>query len=480
MVPEPCSSRNRIHEALSFPRAGAAAGCRARAGPFCLSDPQRPGATKNSAQLIFSDNLKPDPNPKLLEKITQTELFARDSKGKYQPLKHRIAKDVIQVEVPASGTYLVAGTCKYGVTQRGQDEPFLLLYHPKTFVGLSTNWLPPKAFFDRCERLPLEIEEVREAPKPTVRVLWQGKPLEGAEVAVLLSDRKGPEGKTDKAGLFSLDKVPLGGLIGIRARHEEKKQGELEGKKYQSIRHYATLLIPGDDSKRLDPIEPVRGVSAKAEPVAQKPDPAATKLLADARAARADWHNFPGFAADLEVNVDGKVSKTRLSVTAKGEVEFKLEDEAASKWARQTLGSLVSHRMDTSGREADSQCCFSDNQTDHPLGRAITVLDDEFHSSYRIRDRQVIVVNRTTKQSRFTITVLENMVNQDKLFLPVSYVVNYWDLKGEALKRSEAHHDSWKRVGKFDLPTELLVVIATPTGQEARSIKLTNHQLGSK
>ncbi len=107
------------------------------------------------------------------------------------------------------------------------------------------------------------------------------------------------------------------------------------------------------------------------------------------------------------------------------------------------------------------------------------VLDDEFHSSYRIRDRQVIVVNRTTKDSRFTITVLENLLNDDKQYLPVSYVVNYWDLKGEVLKRSEAHHDSWKRVGKFDLPTELLVLTATPTGQEARSIKLSNHHLGS-
>src|SRR5262249_38136634 len=155
----------------------------------------------------------------------------------------------------------------------------------------------------------------------------------------------------------------------------------------------------------------------------RKADPEATKLLADARAARANWHEFPGFSADMEVNIEGKAHRARLAVTPKGDVQFKLDDEAAGHWARRILGSLVGHRMD-SGRGGDSQCAFPHNNTANPLGRAITVLDDEFHSSYRIRDRQVIVVNRTTKDSKFTITVLENMVNEEKQFLPVSYVVN--------------------------------------------------------
>ncbi len=51
-----------------------------------------------------------------------------------------------------------------------------------------------------------------------------------------------------------------------------------------------------------------------AEP-ARKADPEATKLLADARAARANWDHFPGFHADLEVNVDGKVFHAPLTVT---------------------------------------------------------------------------------------------------------------------------------------------------------------------
>jgi hypothetical protein len=217
----------------------------------------------------------------------------------------------------------------------------------------------------------------------------------------------------------------------------------------------------------------VVGADAKAEA-----DPAATKLLTEARAARASWENFPGFTADLEVNVEGKVAKGRVTVTAKGEVTVEMPDpdEARGGWALHTLSSTVGHRL---GGDAgpETPCAFADDVTDHPLGRAVRVLEGEFHSSYRIRDKQILVVNRQMKDSRFTITVLENAVNEEKKFLPACFVVNTWDAKTDALTNSETHHQTWKRVDKFDLPVELTVVTATPGKQEVRSLKLSNHRL---
>ena len=69
---------------------------------------------------------------------------------------------------------------------------------------------------------------------------------------------------------------------------------------------------------------------------------------------------------------------------------------------------IVSHRLDNSAG-LDTPCAFLDDNKDHPLGRSLRVLNDEFHSSYRVRDRQIIVVNRQMKDSRFTISVLENL-----------------------------------------------------------------------
>ena len=50
--------------------------------------------------------------------------------------------------------------------------------------------------------------------------------------------------------------------------------------------------------------------SKKSRPA--KADPLATKLLADARAARAQWEKFPGFTADIEINFDGKISQGKV------------------------------------------------------------------------------------------------------------------------------------------------------------------------
>ncbi len=217
----------------------------------------------------------------------------------------------------------------------------------------------------------------------------------------------------------------------------------------------------------------VWAVSVKAEEAA---NPAATKLLADARAARALYSNFPGFRADIEVNLDGKATRGQVEISPKGKATLTLDNADAAKWAKGTLESIIAHRL-SSGPDEETPCAFADDDEHHPLGRAIRVLDDEFHSSYRIRDRQVIVVNRNVPGARFTITVLKNIVTKENKFLPASYVVNTWDAKTDALTSSEAHHQTWQRIGEYDLPKETLSVKATAGKQVSRSLQLSNVHL---
>jgi hypothetical protein len=224
------------------------------------------------------------------------------------------------------------------------------------------------------------------------------------------------------------------------------------------------------------------GAAVNADDKSDKPkaDPAATKLLASARAARAEWKDFPGFSADVEINLDGRIVKGRAVVSAKGEVKLDLnfQDKGDDVWARRTLSSVAGHRLD-SGPAAPTPCTFDDDVTDHPLGRAVRVLDDEFHSSYRIRDDQILVVNRRMGDGRFTITVMENVQNEEKKYLPACFVVDSWDAK-DALTSSEAHHQTWKRLEGFDLPLTITVVNSASAKQEAKSIKLSNHKLTAK
>jgi hypothetical protein len=216
---------------------------------------------------------------------------------------------------------------------------------------------------------------------------------------------------------------------------------------------------------------------ASTPPLGQKKeDPVATKLFAEARAARAAWHNFPGFTADVAVNFDGKIHRGTVDVKANGIVKVEIADEAARGWVKEQLASLVAHRRPGSPAEK-IPCAFGDGPADHPLGRAIVMLDEDNHSSFRVKDRQILEVNRAMKDSRFTITVLENTWNQEKQYLPLCFVVNTWDLKTNQLRSSAAYHHTWQRHGAFDLPATLTVITANDGPLECRTLKLTNYKL---
>jgi uncharacterized GH25 family protein len=413
------------------------------------------GEADRAAAVIFSDNLEPD-RAELLKKVAHTTLWVRDAHGKVTGVKAAQKENVLRVALPGKGAQAVLGACSYGVVARGKVEPFLLEYYAKSFVGLTDK--TPAEFLTRTwDKSALEIVPVFAEHKwAGVRVLWQGKPLAGAEVVVLAPGAgKGTQSKTGKDGVvkFAADKA---GLYGVRARHVEAKEGTHGGKKYKEVRTYATLTLALPGKKAAE-------------------DPAASKLLADARAARAQWVGFPGFTADVEVNVDGKVERGKVTVSAKGDVSVSLAGDARG-WVRSILGQTAGHRLDNSAR-LKTPCTFADDVKHHPLGRAIKLLNDEFHSSYRIRDRQIIVVNRQAGPVRFTITVLANKLNEDKKYLPSHYVVNTWDIKSGVLKSSVTHHETWQRVGKYDLPATVLTLTARADSLEARSMKLSNWRL---
>jgi hypothetical protein len=437
--------------------------------------PSVPDGNKVGIKVVFSDKLAPD-DPKYLEKIKQTELFVLAPDKKPARLKMMQGQEAWESEMEGQGLQAVGARCDYGVVNRGGAE-FALRYYAKAIV-IPAHLEPSAEVLDTMKKLTSDVLALDVVPvKDGVMVRWQGKPLADAEV-VIIGDGEGEpiEKKTDKHGVVSINhedaqKAGVKGLLGVRAKFVEAKEGTEDGKAYKEVRHYATLTlrIP---SKAGQPVnDPAKGPAVKE-------DPAATKLLAEARAARAQYVHFPGFTADIDINLDGKVHKGKVEVTNTGKVTVTAADgdKDAEAWARGQLSSTVGHRLDDS-TSLNTPCGFADEDEHHPLGRAIKVLNDEFHSSYRVRDKQIIVVNRGMKDSRFTITVMENYTTEEGKFIPATYTVNTWDLKTEALKSSQSHHHTWKRVGKFDLPETLTVVTATDGKLEAMGLTLSHFAL---
>ena len=130
-----------------------------------------------------------------------------------------------------------------------------------------------------------------------------------------------------------------------------------------------------------------------------------------------------------------------------------------------------------SGGDSPPVLRFADDDQDHPLGRLLEFAGGQFASSYRVKDNQLMVVNRHFGAQDMTITVLDNDRNAEGAFLSRSYTVQYWDAESGRLDRTESVQDRWVRVGAFDLPRSHTVSTATDGGLSVRSFTLSNHNL---
>lgn len=203
-----------------------------------------------SVTVVFSDSLEPD-KAKYIKKVGHTKYHVVGEKGELTAVAQAKVKAVdgkggvghIEVKLagkPAGGA--VVGSCPYGVFGKGEKTFFLNYYARAAFTEAGRKAeLPSKA-----QPLQALVTEVK-GGKATVKVLWQGKPLKDAEVA--LTGEKTEPVHTDEAGTatLSLADARAGTKVGVRARHVENKPGEHDGTKYAEVRHYSTTVfsVPG-------------------------------------------------------------------------------------------------------------------------------------------------------------------------------------------------------------------------------------------
>lgn len=199
---------------------------------FVFIVPEPGGA---SAKMIISETLQPDEgvDGKLLK---SAKLMLRGADGK----DHEIAVTAgtmfhtLALTGGNSGG-VVHGAVEMGVMQLGRaPKPFLLTYYPKTIIG---DAFAAKAVGGK----PVELIPVRTAGSFVFHAVANGKPLEGAEVTVILPSGSEKKVKTDAAG--NTESFAATGRYGAWTRFFEPGSGEREGKKYDELRHYATLVF---------------------------------------------------------------------------------------------------------------------------------------------------------------------------------------------------------------------------------------------
>ena len=195
----------------------------------------------------------------------------------------------------------------------------------------------------------------------------------------------------------------------------------------------------------------------------KKADPAAWNLLKSTRATSQNFPaNFAGVTSEVVLNDNGKITKGTLVYEASKPGELKIEglDEETKGWLSDQALSVIAHRRGGDFAKGDGRHPITFGEDDgSPAGRRV-VLNDGMKSSYRVRNQQVVEVDRTMGADHFTITVLETTPVAGGKFLPRHFTVTYFDARSGALKRSEAFTDEYKQIDGVWFPASRRVVRA--------------------
>ncbi len=194
-----------------------------------------PSAGGVNALLFLSEHLEPDEQVEV-KLIAGATLKTRRPDGQETALTLASAgAHAFSVALPDGGPRLIHGVADLGVQTRG-STPHVLIYYPKAIVG------DDDAPWTRVgDSAAVELVPVRDADGVRLRLLAHGKPHPNAEVKILGPNDLDFITTTDAEGLTKV--LTATGRYGAWARHWEKAPGERDGRTYDEVRRYATLVF---------------------------------------------------------------------------------------------------------------------------------------------------------------------------------------------------------------------------------------------
>jgi hypothetical protein len=211
-----------------------------------------------------------------------------------------------------------------------------------------------------------------------------------------------------------------------------------------------------------------------------QPDPKAVALMREVHRNRYGWdESFPGFEGRLTVSYGGEEHKGLARVGKDLGVEVRgVSNEAAAKWARESLASIVAHRRTAPFERGDGRYPLTLGPSDeHASGRLIR-LNDPMNSTYRVRDGQIMQINRAAGPNRrFTIDIVENQRTDGEKVLPRVFTVAYFLSASGELERSETYWEGYRKVGAYYLPEFRRQITAEDSGTNQMSLKLSELKL---
>lgn len=331
----------------------------------------------------------------------------------------------------------------YGVLDRSEQKRgiFLLEYYAKACSSFASAAKPAG--------MRAEVIVAKVGDQLTLQALLDGKPAAGAEMTYFL----GKEEKVANAGPDGKLTITFpGSSFKGRAMIAENKKGTLDGKKYDLVRNYATIAI------------------GKPE-VAPAADAAAYKLLEAASVNRASFpETLLGLHVEFSAVIGHKEVKGTLTMDEASGVSIKGADESAeAKWVAGQMRSMFLHRRSGRFEDGDGSHPIQFGEGENAFGRLILV-GDSLNSKYRVKDGQILEVDRTMGAQRILVNVLQTMRTPENRVLSTKMSVMRFDAKNQILG-SEVISDSFGEQDGVWLPKSRSVLMYVNGQAELRTIE---------
>ncbi|WP_406697721.1 hypothetical protein V5E97_02555 [Singulisphaera sp. Ch08] len=205
-----------------------------------------PGPAPGEVRVVFNDQLQVDERIPS-ERLASTRLTIVSPQGGQSTLDWRKEEHHLSAILPEPRPALVGGVTHYGYARSRHtgNKPVLVKYYPKAVLGQVAEVTSLRlGDVARYEIVPVAAEGPLQ-----LRVLRGSQPTAGVSFSVL-TEQESPaqRGKTDKDGWISAS-FAKPGRYGVWVKVIEPTPGEWEGKPYDEVHHFATLVFDVPESQ---------------------------------------------------------------------------------------------------------------------------------------------------------------------------------------------------------------------------------------
>ena len=188
----------------------------------------------------------------------------------------------------------------------------------------------------------------------------------------------------------------------------------------------------------------------------------ASDLLQQARKNREVFtKDFHGFRSKLTVRLDGTAHHGTCLFRVPGTLEIALNGSKVPRVVESAVRSMLMHRVPSS-TTVTAKARYGEPDA-HSLGRKV-LLDDKYQSSYRIKDREILQVERKMPKFRRVLTVLETKKAASGRYLPRHVFAVVFDNDSGAIRDAWTYITRFQEVGNNYLPHSRHVVRSSGKG----------------